>query len=52
MREKIELGKTYPFQITLFEPSDRKMTLVYLGDEEKAVKAEEKNAEATEKKAE
>ena len=42
MREKIELGKTYPFQITLFEPKDRKMTLVYLGDEEKAAKSEEK----------
>ncbi|OGZ30953.1 MAG: hypothetical protein A2835_00215 [Candidatus Niyogibacteria bacterium RIFCSPHIGHO2_01_FULL_45_28] len=42
MREKIELGKTYPFQITLFEPKERKMTLVYLGDEEKAAKSEEK----------
>ena len=36
MREKIELGKTYPFQITLFEPDERKMTLVYLGDEAKS----------------
>ena len=42
MREKIELGKTSPFQITLFEPKERKMTLVYLGDEEKAAKSEEK----------
>lgn len=40
MREKIELGRTYPFQITLFEPKERKMTLVYLGDEAKAAKAE------------
>ncbi|PIR69551.1 MAG: 30S ribosomal protein S1 [Candidatus Niyogibacteria bacterium CG10_big_fil_rev_8_21_14_0_10_46_36] len=32
MKEKIELGKTYPFQITLFEPDERKMTLVYLGE--------------------
>ncbi|QQG46648.1 MAG: S1 RNA-binding domain-containing protein [Candidatus Niyogibacteria bacterium] len=39
MREKIELGKTYPFQITLFEPDERKMTLVYLGDVEKEVKS-------------
>ena len=52
MREKIELGKTYPFQITLFEPDERKMTLVYLGDEAKAVKADEKtkNTETTEEK--
>lgn len=40
MRERIELGKTYPFQITLFEPDERKMTLVYLGDVEKEVKTE------------
>ncbi len=39
MREKIELGKTYPFQITLFEPDERKMTLVYLGDVEKEAKS-------------
>ena len=32
MKEKIELGKTYPFQISLFEPNERKMTLVYLGE--------------------
>ncbi len=30
LREKLELGKTYNFQITLFEPKDQKMTLVYL----------------------
>lgn len=35
MREKIELGKTYPFQITLFEPKERRMTLAYLGEEAK-----------------
>ncbi len=51
MREKIELGKTYPFQITLFEPAERKMTLVYLGDEAKAAKAEEKTAEAAKEEA-
>jgi len=33
MREKIELGKTYPFQITLFEPKEHRMTLAYLGEE-------------------
>ncbi len=30
LREKLELGKTYPFQITLFEPKDQRMTLTYL----------------------
>ena len=30
LREKLQLGKTYNFQITLFEPKDQKMTLVYL----------------------
>ncbi len=35
MREKVEVGKKYPFQITLFEPKERRMTLSYLGDEAK-----------------
>lgn len=30
LRETLELGKNYNFQITLFEPKDQKMTLVYL----------------------
>ena len=30
LREKLELGKNYNFQITLFEPKDHRMTLVYL----------------------
>lgn len=30
LRAKLELGKNYNFQITLFEPKDQKMTLVYL----------------------
>jgi small subunit ribosomal protein S1 len=30
LREKLELGKNYNFQITLFEPKDQKMTLIYL----------------------
>ena len=30
LREALELGKNYNFQITLFEPRDQKMTLVYL----------------------
>ncbi|MFA5778272.1 MAG: S1 RNA-binding domain-containing protein [Candidatus Paceibacterota bacterium] len=30
LREKLELGKKYNFQITFFEPKDQKMTLIYL----------------------
>lgn len=30
LREKLELGKTYDFQITLFEPKEQKMTLTYV----------------------
>lgn len=30
LRETLELGKNYNFQITLFEPKDQKMTLVHL----------------------
>ena len=30
LREKLELGKNYNFQITLFEPKEHKMTLIYL----------------------
>jgi len=29
LRETLELGKTYPFTITLFEPKDQRMTLSY-----------------------
>lgn len=34
LREKLELGKTYNFQITLFEPKEQRMTLAFL-DEKK-----------------
>jgi small subunit ribosomal protein S1 len=41
LRKILELGKTYNFQITLFEPKEQRMTLVYLDNEKKAeVKAE------------
>jgi len=40
LREILELGKTYNFQITLFEPRDQRMTLIYLDDKKK--KEEEK----------
>ena len=31
LRESLELGKTYPFVITLFEPKDQRMTLSFAG---------------------
>jgi ribosomal protein S1 len=31
LRETLELGKVYPFTITLFEPKDQRMTLSYAG---------------------
>ncbi len=31
LREKLELGKTYPFTISLFEPKDQRMTLTFAG---------------------
>ena len=43
LKKTLELGKTYNFQITLFEPKDQRMTLVYLEDQKKAEKIEEKN---------
>lgn len=30
MREKLSLGKSYPFKITLFDPKDQKMTLSHI----------------------
>lgn len=29
LKEKLELGKSYPFKITIFDPKDQKMTLSY-----------------------
>ena len=31
LKETLELGKSYPFKITLFEPKDQRMTLSYTG---------------------
>ena len=33
MREKLKVGEKYHFQITLFEPKERRLTLSYLGEE-------------------
>lgn len=35
LREMLELGKVYPFSITLFEPKDQRMTLSYAGAKKK-----------------
>ncbi len=35
LRDALELGKTYKFKITLFDPKDQKMTLTYETPEEK-----------------
>lgn len=32
LREALELGKTYAFQITLFDPKEQRMTLTYIED--------------------
>lgn len=32
LRETLELGKSYPFKINVFEPKDQKMTLSFTGD--------------------
>ncbi|MGM0629335.1 MAG: 30S ribosomal protein S1 [Patescibacteria group bacterium] len=46
LRETLELGKTYPFTITYFDPGEQKMTLSYTNKEP------EKNAESLDKKEE
>ncbi|MDB4992105.1 MAG: binding protein small subunit ribosomal protein [Parcubacteria group bacterium] len=38
LRETLELGKTYPFTITLFEPKDQRMTLTFTGEKKGAKK--------------
>ncbi len=32
LREKLELGKSYPFKISLFDPKEQKMALAYVGN--------------------
>lgn len=34
LREALELGKSYPFTITLFEPKEQRMTLSHTGEKE------------------
>lgn len=35
LRQGLDLGKTYNFQITLFDPKEQRMTLIHLGGEKK-----------------
>jgi len=35
LREHLELGKTYPFKITLFDSKEQKMALTFAGDKKK-----------------
>jgi len=44
LKEKLELGKTYPFTITFFDPENQKLTLAF-GDKLKKEKVEEKKEE-------
>jgi len=39
LREMLELGKTYDFEITLFEPKEQRMTLRLAGEEKEEEKA-------------
>ena len=39
LKKSLELGKSYDFQITLFEPKDQRMTLVYLEADKKVEEA-------------
>ena len=38
MRDTVEIGKTYPFQIVVFQPDHHKLSLAFLGKEEKEEK--------------
>jgi small subunit ribosomal protein S1 len=41
MREMIEIGKSYPFQVLVFQPDHHKLSLAFLGKEDKAATAPE-----------
>jgi ribosomal protein S1 len=36
LKKELELGKTYNFQVTLFDAKEQRMTLIYLDGEKKA----------------
>ena len=41
MRETVEIGKQYPFQIVVFQPDHHKLSLAFLGKEAQEAKIEE-----------
>ncbi len=50
LREKLELGKTYNFKISIFEPKEQKMALVFNTEKETSSKNSEKSEEKKEEK--
>lgn len=48
LRETLELGKTYPFKINLFDPKNQRMTLSYVGERKSPLQKTEKEAEKVE----
>ena len=56
MRESVEAGKSYVFQIVVFQPENKKLSLSFLGkegdDPKNAKKEAHEDKEATDKKAE
>ncbi|MBI2052684.1 MAG: S1 RNA-binding domain-containing protein, partial [Candidatus Ryanbacteria bacterium] len=41
MRDMVEIGKTYPFQIVVFQPDHHKLSLAFLGKETEQVETKE-----------
>jgi ribosomal protein S1 len=48
LRETLQLGRTYPFTVTLFEPKEQRMTLVY-GEQKLEDLPEKESKKETEK---
>lgn len=47
LREKLSLGNSYDFKITLFEPKEQKMTLSFMDPDKPETAEEEKNPSST-----
>lgn len=50
LRETLELGKTYPFKINLFDPKNQRLTLSYLGSRKSPLQKTEDERPKTEDK--
>ena len=37
MKETVEIGKTYPFQVVVFQPDHHKLSLTFLGKEQEPI---------------